>query len=413
MKRRVVITGMGAVTPVGNSVEEMWEALLAGKNGIDFLKSVDISKLKVKIGGEVKNLDIEKYMSAKEARRIDRCVILGLIAAQEAYQQAKLEEAEIDNYRFGTFVTSGIGGINTIFQQSQVTIEKGADRISPFFIPSSIINLVGGNIAIKYHAKGPNLPVVTACSSGNDSIGYAFRMIRDNYIDIAFAGGAEAPIGELALGGFANMRALCSNNDPNAASIPFDKRRSGFVIAEGAGVLILEEYEHAKRRGAKIYGEIIGYGVTCDAYHITAPDETAEGIIRAIKLALEDAEILPDAVDYINAHGTSTPYNDRLETLAFKNVFKDHAYKLNISSTKSMTGHALGACGAIEAIITALAVRENVVPPTINYQEADEECDLNYTPNTTVEREIHYALNNNVGFGGQNSVLVFKKYTEE
>lgn len=413
MKRRVVITGLGAVTPVGNTVAEMWKSLLAGKNGIDFIKAIDVSNLKVKIAGEVKNLDIENYMSAKEARRIDRCVILGLIAAQEAYQQAKLEEAEIDNYRFGTFVTSGIGGINTIFQQSLVAIEKGPDRISPFFIPSSIINLVGGNIAIKYQAKGPNLPVVTACSSGNDSIGYAYRMIRDNYLDLAFAGGAEAPIGELALGGFANMRALCTNNDPNAASIPFDKRRSGFVIAEGAGVLILEEYEHAKRRGAKIYGEIIGYGSTCDAFHITAPDETAEGIIRAINLALKDAEILPDVVDYINAHGTSTPYNDRLETIAFKHVFQDHAYQLNISSTKSMIGHALGACGAIEAIITTLTVREDAIPPTINYQKVDEDCDLNYTPNTKVERKINYALNNNVGFGGQNSVLVFKKYAEE
>ncbi|MFY9422308.1 MAG: beta-ketoacyl-ACP synthase II [Bacilli bacterium] len=413
MKRRVVITGMGAVTPIGNTVDETWEALLAGKNGIDFITSLDVSDLRIKIAAEVKNLEIEKHLDPKEARRIDRVIALGLIAASEAYEQAGLKNAEIDNYRFGTFVTSGIGGINTIFRQSRIALESGTDRISPFFIPGAIINLIGGNIAIKHRAKGPNLPVVTACSSGNDSIGQAFRNIRDGYLDIAFAGGAEAPIGELALGGFGNMRALCANNDPNAASIPFDKRRSGFVIGEGAGVLILEEYEHAKRRGAKILGEIIGYGATCDAFHITAPDESGEGIARAILFALEGAGIAPEDVDHINAHGTSTPYNDRLETLAIKNVFGDHAYKININSIKSMIGHCLGACGGIEAIATVLAVKNDVVPPTINYREFDEDCDLNYTPNKKVERKVNYALNNNVGFGGQNSVLVFKKYTED
>lgn len=413
MTRRVVITGMGAVTPVGNTVEETWQALLEGKNGIDYIKSIDTSNLKVKIAAEVKNLEIEKYLDAKEARRIDRCIILGLIAAKEAYEQSGLKDSDIDNYRFGTFVTSGIGGINTIYQQSLVAKEKGPNRITPFFVPSAIINLVGGNIAIKYQAKGGNLPVVTACSSGNDSIGYAFRSIRDNYLDIAFAGGAEAPICDLSLSGFGNMRALCTKNDPNAASTPFDKRRSGFVIGEGAGVLILEEYEHAKKRGAKIYGEIIGYGATCDAYHITAPEESGEGIAKAIEFALADAKISPELIDHINAHGTSTPYNDRLETLAFKKVFGDHAYKLNICSTKSMIGHTLGACGGIEAIVTALSVKNNVIPPTINYQEFDEECDLNYTPNKKVERKIQYALKDNVGFGGQNSVLVFKKFSEE
>jgi len=412
MKRRVVITGMGAVTPVGHNVEETWSALLSGKNGIDFITSLDSSNMRIKIAAEIKDLEIEKYLDPKEARRIDRVIALGLIAAEEAYQQAGLKDAEIDSFRFGTFVTSGIGGITTIYKQSQVALEKGIDRISPFFVPSAIINLIGGNIAIKYRAKGANLPVVTACSSGNDSIGYAFRSIRDGYLDLAFAGGAEAPIGELALGGFGNMRALCANNDPQAASIPFDKRRSGFVIGEGAGVLILEEYEHAKRRGAKILGELIGYGATCDAFHITAPDETGEGIAEAIRLALRDAGIAPEDVDHINAHGTSTPYNDKLETLAIKKVFGDHAYKININSIKSMLGHSLGACGGIEAIATALAVKEDVIPPTINYREFDEDCDLNYTPNRKVERRVRYALNNNVGFGGQNSVLVFKKFEE-
>lgn len=400
------------MTPVGHNVEETWSALLSGKNGIDFITSLDSSNMRIKIAAEIKDLEIEKYLDPKEARRIDRVIALGLIAAEEAYQQAGLKDAEIDSFRFGTFVTSGIGGITTIYKQSQVALEKGIDRISPFFVPSAIINLIGGNIAIKYRAKGANLPVVTACSSGNDSIGYAFRSIRDGYLDLAFAGGAEAPIGELALGGFGNMRALCANNDPQAASIPFDKRRSGFVIGEGAGVLILEEYEHAKRRGAKILGELIGYGATCDAFHITAPDETGEGIAEAIRLALRDAGIAPEDVDHINAHGTSTPYNDKLETLAIKNVFGDHAYKININSIKSMLGHSLGACGGIEAIATALAVKEDVIPPTINYREFDEDCDLNYTPNRKVERRVRYALNNNVGFGGQNSVLVFKKFEE-
>jgi 3-oxoacyl-[acyl-carrier-protein] synthase II len=391
----------------------MWEALLSGTNGIDFIKAFDASNLKVKIAAEVKNLEVDKYLEPRESKRLDRCVIYALIAAQEAYEQAELGEAEIDHHRFGTFVTSGIGGINTIYQQALIAKEKGPDRISPFFVPSSIINLVGGNIAIKFKAKGPNHPVVTACSSGNDSIGLAFRNIRDNYVDLAFAGGAEAPVGELAVGGFGSMRALCSNNDPNAASVPFDKRRSGFVIGEGAGVLILEEYEHAKKRGAKIFGEILGYGATCDAYHITAPDDSAEGITKAISIALKDASVLPEVIDYINAHGTSTPYNDKLETYAFKQVFGNHAHKLNISSTKSMMGHALGASGAIEAIITALAVKEDMIPPTINYQVPDEDCDLNYTPNQTVKRKVYYAINNNVGFGGQNSTIVFKKYTEE
>ncbi len=412
MKRRVVVTGLGAVTPVGNNVAEMWEAIKNGKNGIGPITLFDVTDMKVKIAGEVKNIDFEQYIDKKDVKRLDRSMIFGLIAAKEAFEDARLENAEIDPYRFGTFVTSGIGGLGTINEEARKAHEKGGDRVSPFFIPNSIINLIGGNIAIKYNAKGPALPVVTACSASTNAVGEAFRYIRDGYCDLAFAGGAEAAINELGVGGFASMKALNMSNDINNASIPFDKRRSGFVIAEGAGVLILEEYEHAKKRGAKIYAEMVGYGTTCDAFHITAPAEDAEGIAKCIQFALEDANIKPEAVEYINAHGTSTPHNDRLETLGIKKAFGEAAYNVNISSTKSMTGHALGAIGAIEAIISIKATQDDLVPPTINLQEPDENCDLNYTPNKAVTRTINYALSNSAGFGGQNACIIFKKYTE-
>lgn len=412
MKRRVVITGMGAVTPLGNDVNAMWEGIKNGKNGIDFIKSFDASNLKVQIAGEVKDLDPSQYLEPNEYRKTDPVIMYGLIAATEAYKNAKLDGAEINHDRFGTFVTSGIGGLTTIISEARKADEKGGDRVSPFFIPNSIINLVGGNIAIKFKAKGPSLPIVTACSASTNSIGEAFRYIRDNYIDIAFAGGAEAAINELAIGGFSSMRALNRSKDPNRASIPFDKERSGFVMAEGSGVLILEELEHAKRRNAPIYGEIVGYNTTCDAYHITAPEENAEGITKCIINALADANIKPEDVDYINAHGTSTYFNDRIETLGIKKALGEHAYNVNISATKSMTGHALGAVGAIEAIITVKAIENDLVPPTINYKVSDEECDLNYTPNKAVTRIINYALSNSLGFGGHNATLVFKKYQE-
>ncbi|QVK18862.1 beta-ketoacyl-ACP synthase II [Mycoplasmatota bacterium] len=412
MKRRVVVTGLGAVTPVGNNVHDMWNSIKSGKNGITPITQFDTSNMKVKIAGEVKNLEIEKYLDKRSAKRLDRAIVLGLIAAGEAYQDANLENAEIDPYRFGTFVSSGIGGLGTINDESKKAHEKGGDRLSPFFIPNSIVNLIGGNIAIKYGAKGPAIPVVTACSAATNSIGEAFRYIRDGYCDITFAGGAEAAINELGVGGFTTMKALNTSNDVNNASIPFDNRRSGFVIAEGAGVIILEEYEHAKKRGAKIYGEMVGYGTTCDAFHITAPDETALGIANCIKIALDDANISPEQVDYINAHGTSTPHNDRLETLGIKKALGEAAYQINVSSTKSMTGHALGAIGGIEAIITVKAIENNLVPPTINYQEKDENCDLNYTPNQAVNRDINYAFSNSAGFGGQNACIVFKKFED-
>lgn len=412
MKRRVVITGLGAVTPVGNTVNEMWEALINGKCGIDFITQFDATDMKVKIAAEVKNLDPDQYLDPREWRKLDRSIILGLVAATQAYNDANLKDASFDPYRFGVFVTSGIGGLTTINEESKKAHERGGDRVSPFFIPNAIINLIGGHIAIKFKAKGPNIPVVTACSAGTNAIGEAFRYIRDGYIEAAFAGGSEAAINVLGIGGFSSMRALNFSNDPNCASIPFDKRRSGFVVGEGAGVLILEEYEHAKKRGAKIYAEVIGYGSTTDAYHITAPDETAEGITQCIQNALNDANISGDLIDYINPHGTSTPYNDRLETLGIKKALGEHAYKVNISGTKSMTGHALGAIGAIEAVITVKTITDGIIPPTINLQEVDEECDLNYTPNHAVKRDVNYAFSNSVGFGGQNATIIFKKFSE-
>lgn len=411
MKRRVVITGMGAVTSVGNDVSSMWESLINGKCGIDFITQYDASNNKVKIAGEVKNLQPELYLEPSEYRKLDRVITLALVAATQAYNQSGLKD--FDPLRFGTFIGSGIGGINTIYDEAIKSMEKGTDRVSPFFITNSIINLIGGNIAIKFNAKGPAIPVVTACSAGTNAIGEAFRYIRDGYIDIAFAGGSESSINALSVGSFTTMRALSFNNEPNNSSIPFDKNRNGFVIAEGSGVLILEELEHALSRNANILGEIVGYASTCDAYHITAPDETAFGITECIKLALEDAKINPSDIDYINPHGTSTPYNDKLETLGIKNVFKDHAYKLNISATKSMTGHALGAIGAIEAIITTKVIETNTIPPTINLKERDPECDLNYTLDKSIKRDVNYAISNSLGFGGQNAVLVFKKYQGE
>ncbi len=412
MKRRVVVTGLGAITSVGNYVSDMWESIKNGKNGIDEITLFDVSHMKVKIAGEVKDLNVEDYFDKREVKRLDRTIILGLIAAKEAYEDAKLKDLQLDPYRFGTFVSSGIGGLGTINQEARKAYEKGGDRLSPFFIPNAIVNLIGGQIAIKYKAKGPALPVVTACSAATNTIGEAFRYIRDGYCDIAFAGGAEAAINELGVGGFTTMKALNTTNDIHNASIPFDKRRSGFVIGEGAGILILEEYEQAKKRGAKIYAEMVGYGTTCDAFHITAPDETAEGIKTSIQLALNDANISGSDIDYINAHGTSTPHNDRLETLGIKKALGEDAYNVNVSSTKSMTGHALGAIGGIEAIITVKAIEENVIPPTINYKEKDEACDLNYTPNKAIERTVHYALSNSAGFGGQNATIIFKKFQD-
>lgn len=409
MKRRVVVTGMGLVSPVGNTVKESFDNLVAGKNGIDVITLFDASHDKVKIAGEVKNLNFEAFIDKKEIRRADRVTNLAMVAAHEAITQANFLNHTYNPFRIGTFVGSGIGGLNTIYEETKTAVERGQDRISPFFIPNSIINLVGAKIGIKYQAKGPNLPQVSACSAATNSIGEAFRHIRDGYLDAAITGGAESPINVIGVGGFSSLKALNFSNDPDVASVPFDKRRSGFVIAEGAGIIILEEYEHAIKRGAPILAEMIGYGTTSDAFHMTAPDDEANGITECLRLAIEDAHINPSEIGYINAHGTSTILNDKLETLGIKKAFGEHAYHMNISSTKSMTGHALGAAGAIESIATLMALITGDIPPTIHYQEPDPECDLNYTPNHTVHRDLSYAMNINIGFGGQNAAIIFKK----
>lgn len=409
MKRRVVVTGLGLVSPVGNTVLQSFNNLVAGKNGIDFITLFDASNDKVKIAGEVKNLDFEAFIDKKEIRRSDRVTNLAMVAAHEAITQANFLNHNYNPFRVGTFVGSGIGGLNTIYEETKTAVERGQDRISPFFIPNSIINLVGAKIGIKYQAKGPNLPQVSACSAATNSIGEAFRYIRDGYLDAAITGGAESPINVIGVGGFSSLKALNFSNDPEVASVPFDKRRSGFVMAEGAGIIILEEYEHAIKRGAPILAEMVGYGTTSDAFHMTAPDDEASGITECLKQAIEDANIKPHQLGYINAHGTSTVLNDKLETLGIKKAFGPDAYSINISSTKSMTGHALGAAGAIESIATIMALITGDIPPTIHYQESDPDCDLNYTPNHRVHREMDYAMNINIGFGGQNAAIIFKK----
>jgi 3-oxoacyl-[acyl-carrier-protein] synthase II len=412
MKRRVVITGMGTVNAIGLNVAETWESVLVGRNGIGNITLFDCSRQKPYLVGEVKNFDMEKYFPPKEAKRLDRVMAFAIVAANEAYQNSQLENVEIDRDKFGIYVTSGIGGLWTINEESRKAHLQSADRISPFFVPNSIINLVGGNIAIRLQAKGACLAIVSACSSATNAIGEAYRAIQHGYLDLILAGGAEAAINELGIGGFASMKAISPSLDPNRASIPFDRERSGFVIAEGAGVLMLEAYDQAIKRNAKIYAEIIGYSSNCDAFHITQPDETASGIIKCMRNALADAEISPAKIDYINPHGTSTYYNDRLETKAIRAVFADHSDQLSIGATKSMHGHALGAVGGIESVITIKALENGVVPPTINYREKDPECDLDYTPNHAKTRPLHYALKNSLGFGGNNATLIYRKWDE-
>ena len=408
-KERVVITGLGLVSPVGLSVEESFQHMLKGVNGIDFITLYDTSNWRVTIAGEVKGIHFEDYLDKKEAKRNDRVTNLALVAAQEAWAQSGMEGVVLDPYRFGTFVGSGIGGLNTIFEETKTSVTRDPSRISPYFIPNAIINMVGAKLGMIYQAKGPNLPQVTACSAATNSLGEAYRYIKDGYLDVVMAGGSESPINEIGVGGFASLRALEPSNDPKRASRPFDLTRNGFVIAEGAGIFIMESYTHAKNRGAKILAEIVGYGTTADAFHITAPDDEAKGITRALTDAIKDAGIKPEDISYINAHGTSTTLNDKLETLGIKNAFGKHAYDLNISSTKSMTGHALGASGAIESVAVIKALETSMIPPTINYETPDPDCDLNYTVNKAVKRDMTYAININVGFGGQNAAIIFKR----
>ena len=408
-KRRVVVTGLGTVCPVGNDVETMWENIKNGVCGIDEITHFDTTDFKVKLAGEIKNLNVEDYINKKEAKRLDRFSQLAMIASKQAYEDARLNPEEIDANRFGIILSSGIGGLETIENEKEKGLKKGYERVSPFFIPMAIGNLAAGNVSIMLGAKGACLDIVTACAAGTNSIGEAFKYVRDGYADIMLTGGAEASITPLGIGGFSSMKALSTATDKNRASIPFDAERNGFVMGEGAGALVLEEYEHAKKRGATIYAEIIGYGVSCDAFHMTAPDAEANGAAACFKMALNDAQISADDIDYINAHGTSTPLNDKLETLGVKKVFGEDT-KVMLSSTKGNTGHLLGAAGAVEAIITVKSLQDGFVPGTINYSQPDPECNLDIVPNQGRKQDIQYAMSNSLGFGGHNACIVLKKY---
>lgn len=405
---RVVVTGLGAVTPIGNDVETFWKSLVDGKCGVDFITRFDTADFKVKIAAEVKGFDPLQYIPKNEVRKMDLFCQYALAAAEQAVQDSGII-GNVDPEKLGVYVGSGIGGMETFVGQTEKLITNGPKRISPHFIPMMIGNMAAGDIAIKYNAQGPSLPVVTACATSTNTIGEAYRAIKHGYAQAVIAGGAEATINELAVAGFTNCMALSTCNEPERASIPFDKRRDGFVMGEGSAIIVLEEYEHAKQRGAHIYAELVGYGNTCDAYHVTAPQPEGKGAAAAMRLALEEAGALNSEKLYINAHGTSTGLNDKGETLAIKKVLGDRAYDVLISSTKSMTGHMLGAAGAVEAVVSTLAVKHGVVPPTIGYQEKDPDCDLNYVPNQAVEADLEYAMSNSFGFGGHNACLVFRK----
>ena len=408
MKRRVVVTGMGAITPVGNDIDTMWANMLAGVNGVEKITSFDTSDLKVHLAGTVKNFEPEKYIEKRELRKLDIYCQYAIAAAQQAVDDSGIL-GNINEERFGVYIGAGIGGLHSFVNNVTALNEGGPRKVSPFFIPMMIGNIATGNVAIRFNAKGVSLSVMSACATGTHSIGEAFHAIKDGYADAIIAGGTEAVIAPLTIAGFQNMKALSTNEDPETASRPFDKNRDGFVMGEGAGMLVLEEYEHAKARGAKIYAEFAGYGNTCDAHHVTAPDPEGAGLARAIKIAMAEAGTTDDDQLYINAHGTSTHLNDLTETMAFKSALGEKAYDANISSTKSMTGHMLGATGAIEAIVSVLTLRDGMIPPTIHLNEQDEELDLNYTPNKAVKRDVTVAASTNLGFGGHDACVVFKK----
>lgn len=410
--KRVVITGMGAITPIGNNVEEFWKGIKQGKCGIDEISLFDTSSFKVKLAAEVKAYEPEEYFEKKAVKRLDRYTQFAIIAAREAMKDSKITPDNTNMERVGVIVGSGIGGLNTIEEQNKNLIEKGADRVSPMFIPMSIANMAAGNIAIEIGAKGESISMVTACASGTHCIGESYRMIKHGYQDVVIAGGTEASITPIGIAGFMNIKALSQSTNKMRASIPFDKERSGFVMGEGAGLLVLEELEHAKQRGATIYAEMVGYGATSDAYHITSPAPDGEGGARAMKNAIEDAGITPDKIQYINAHGTSTHLNDLCETMAIKTALQEASKTVMVSSTKGNTGHLLGAAGGVEAIVCVKALQEGFVPATIGYQEKDEECDLDIVPNKGRERQIQYAMSNSLGFGGHNSSILLKRYEE-
>ncbi|MDI6604683.1 MAG: beta-ketoacyl-ACP synthase II [Thermoanaerobacteraceae bacterium] len=407
---RVVITGIGVITPLGNTIEKYWDSLINGKSGIDRITKFDVSSYTIKLAAEVKDFVSTDYIEKKEAKRMDRFAQFALSSARLALEDSKLDLSKEDLDRAGVIYASGVGGIETLENQHNILLEKGPGRVSPFFVPMMIPDMAAGLISITYGLKGHNETIVNACASSSSAIGDAFKVIQRGDADFIVTGGSEAAITPLSLAGFCAIKAMTTNEDPNTACRPFDANRDGFVMGEGSGTLILESLEHALNRGAYIYAEIIGYGASADAYHITAPEPTGAGAVRAMKNALKDADIKTEDVDYINAHGTSTVYNDKYETMAIKNIFGEHAYELKISSTKSMTGHLLGASGAIEAIATILALKNGIIPPTINYVTQDPECDLNYVPNKAIKEEIKYALSNSFGFGGHNATLAFKKF---
>ena len=410
--RRVVITGLGIVCPIGNTLDETWESVKANRCGVGEITAFDTSDYKVKLAAEVKDLDTEQYFSKREMKFNERFTQFARIAARQAYADAGLEDSGLDRDRFGVIVGSGVGGLRKIEESTETLNSRGPGRVSPFFIPMAIVNLAPGNIAIDLQARGICSSSVTACASGTNSIGEAFHRIRFGYEDVIAAGGSESTITPLGIAGFQSMRALYSGDDPRRASIPFDKERSGFVMGEGAGILMLEELEHAKARGAKIYAEVVGYGTSCDAHHITAPLEDGSGAVKSMKNALKDGGLAVSDVDYINAHGTSTALNDKGETAAVKTLIGNHAKELMISSTKSMTGHLLGGSGAVESVITVKALQDGFVPATLNYRVPDPECDLNVVPNEGVKKDIHCAISNSFGFGGHNATLAFAKWED-
>ncbi|EAF1791406.1 beta-ketoacyl-[acyl-carrier-protein] synthase II [Listeria monocytogenes] len=408
-KRRVVVTGVGAVTPIGNDAETSWENAKKGVNGVAKMTRLNPDDFPVKIAAELKDFDVEKYLEKKEARKMDRFTHYAIASAEMAVQDSGLVIDDSNANRVGVWIGSGIGGMETFETQYEIFLNRGHRRVSPFFVPMMIPDMGSGQVSIRFGAKGINSTTVTACATATNSIGDAFKVIERGDADAMITGGAEAPITKMSLAGFTANKALSLNPDPETACRPFDKDRDGFIIGEGAGIVILEEYEHAKARGAKIYAEIVGYGATGDAYHITAPAPNGEGAARAMKMAIDDAGLTPDKVDYINAHGTSTPYNDEYETQAIKTVFGEHAKKLAISSTKSMTGHTLGASGGIEAIFALLTIRDNIIAPTIHLKNQDKVCDLDYVPNEAREANVNVVISNSFGFGGHNATLVFKR----
>ena len=410
MNNRVVITGRGVVSPIGNTTQDFWDNLVKGTNGVGLISHFDTSEHSVKIAAEV-NIDLDNHFTKKELNKIDRFTGYAIISADEAIADSKISKKNTDSNRIGVIIGSGICGINT-FEEQHTRLLKSPRRVSPYFIPTMISDIAAGHISIKHEFKGINYCVVSACATGSHAIGDAYKMIKYGDADAIIAGGSESGISPISIAGFANMKALTKNPDINTACRPFDINRDGFVMGEGAGILVLENLQNAQKRNAKIYGEVVGYGASADAFHLTQPDPEGKGAISSMKIAISEANIDPSNIDYINAHGTSTKFNDKIETNAIKSLFKEHAYNISISSTKSMTGHLLGASGGVEAIACIESIRNNIVPPTINYKNKDSECDLNYTPNVALKKNINYALTNTFGFGGHNGTLIFKEFNE-